>query len=96
METTTGTTTETTTLEEYKNVIRGRFNDLSDEEKTIASDAADSPVGDVIRKLFGPEMSGLFGAERTDQPAQGMPTEMAQAKSQPMGDQMQRAGLGAR
>ena len=39
-------------LEEYKNVIRGRFNELSDEEKTIASDAADSPVGDVIRKLF--------------------------------------------
>lgn len=80
-------------LEEYKNVIRGRFNELSDEEKTIASDAADSPVGDVIRKLFGPEMSGLFGAERTDQPTQDMPTEMAQ---QPMGDQMQRAGLGAR
>ena len=46
-------------LEEYKNVIRGRFNELSDEEKTV-SDAADSPVGDVIRKLFGPETSGLF------------------------------------
>jgi len=28
---------ETTTLEEYKNVIRGRFNELSDEEKTAVS-----------------------------------------------------------
>ena len=39
-------------VQELKNVIRGRFAELSDQEKTIVSDAADSPVGDVMRKLF--------------------------------------------
>ena len=74
---------ETTTLEEYKNVLRGRFNELSDEEKTIASDAADSPVGDVLTKVLGPELSDMSSDESMQQPTS-------------VPEQMQRAGLGSR
>ena len=79
------------TVEEYKKVVGQRYAALSDEEKTIAESAADSPVGDVLRKLFGPEMSGIMSAEPTQPAAQPMASQ-----PQPMTEQMQRAGLGAR
>jgi len=80
-------------LEEYMNVVRGRYNELTDEEKTIAEDASESPIGDVIRKLFGPEMSSLFGDQDEQQPMEQPMADQMQTPP-PMNDQMQSAGLG--
>ena len=81
-------------VQELKNVIRGRFAELSDQEKTIVSDAADSPIGDVMRKLFGPEMSSVFGEEEQEKPMTESQPMANQMRPPPMGDQMQGAGLG--
>tara|TARA_R100001163_G_C5062188_1_gene199185 strand:- start:504 stop:761 length:258 start_codon:yes stop_codon:yes gene_type:complete len=81
-------------LEQYINVVRGRYNELTDEEQTIVEDAADSPIGDVMRKLFGPEMSSVFGEEEQEQPmSQPQPMADQMQSPPPMGDQMQGAGL---
>jgi len=81
-------------LEEYMNVVRGRYNELTDEEKTIAEDAADSAIGDVILKLFGPEMGGIvLGDEGMEQPTEQPMADQMQTPP-PMNDQMQSAGLG--
>lgn len=81
-------------LEEYMNVVRGRYNELTDEEKTIAEDAADSPVGDVINKLFGPEMSSIvFDDQPMEQPTEQPMADQMQTPP-PMNDQMESAGLG--
>jgi hypothetical protein len=81
-------------LEQYINVVRGRYNELTDEEQTIVEDAADSPIGDVMRKLFGPEMSSVFGEEEQEKPMTESQPMANQMRPPPMGDQMQGAGLG--
>jgi len=81
-------------LEQYINVVRGRYNELTDEELTLLEDASESPMGDVIRKLFGPEMSSLFGEEEQEQPiSHPQPMANQMQSPPPMGDQMQGAGL---
>ena len=81
-------------LEEYMNVVRGRYNELTDDEKTIVEDAADSAIGDVISKLFGPEMSSIvFDDQSVEQPTEQPMADQMQTPP-PMNDQMESAGLG--
>jgi hypothetical protein len=75
-------------MEEYREIILGRFMDLPDEEKTILSNLPGTEVGNILGKLFGPELGGLIVDESIQDENQGeLPLEEAP---------MKRAGLGAR
>ena len=65
-------------LDEYKNVVRERYMALTDEEKTIAESITDSPVGDVLGKLFGPEMGDILMDDSApmDETTEAIPTDM--------------------
>ena len=78
-------------LEEYKNVMRTRYDALPDEEKTLIGELSQMPVGDVLYKVLGPELTGVAsGQEETpqEQPPQEQPP---QEQTQP-----RRMGLGSR
>ena len=67
-------------LDEYKNVVRQRYMELSDEEKTIVDDTANTPVGDILGKLFGPEMAEILADTPEEVPldetTEAIPTDM--------------------
>lgn len=73
-------------IEEYKQIVMGRFMSLSDEEKSVLGSLPGTAVGDALGKLFGPEMGDLIATDD-----EGSDTQAA-----PMASQMKRAGLGAR
>ena len=74
-------------LDEYKNVVSERYMALSDEEKTILESIPDSPVGDVLGKLFGPEMADVIGDTPEEVPLDettaAIPTDMDMATDMP-------------
>lgn len=72
-------------IQDYKQIVAGRFMDLTEDEKVILGSLPGTPVGDALGKLFGPEMGDIMGAE----PQEPQPEV-------PMQQQMQRAGLGSR
>ena len=79
-------------IEEYKQIVIDRFMSLSDEEKSVLESLPGTAVGDALGKLFGPEMGDLIVTDTEGSDMQGeLPLEAA-----PMGNQMKRAGLGAR
>lgn len=43
-------------LDEYKNVIAKRHDDLSEEEKETVRRMVGTPIGGVLSKLVGPEL----------------------------------------
>lgn len=74
-------------LDEYKNIVRERYMALTDEEKTIADSVSDSPVGDVLGKLFGPEMGDILMDDSEEAPLDettaAIPTDMDMATDMP-------------
>lgn len=55
-------------LEEYKVVMRSRFNSLSDEEKLALGKLGETPVGDLLFKVLGPELTGSTGSPQEQPP----------------------------
>jgi len=70
-------------IQEYKQVITQRVMSLSEEEKAIMDSIPGTPVGDVLTKVLGPELSDMSSDESMQQPTS-------------VPEQMQRAGLGSR
>lgn len=69
-------------LEEYKVAMRSRFNSLNDEEKMALGKLGETPVGDLLFKVLGPELTSSMGA-----PQEQPPQEQIQPR---------RMGLGSR
>lgn len=46
-------------LQEYKQVVAQRFMDLPEEEKEIMGTIQGTPVGEILGKILGPEMSDM-------------------------------------
>jgi len=69
-------------LDEYKQVVYDRYTNLSEEERGIIDTVSDTPVGEVLTKLFGPEMGEVFAEdtgmqeEPMDETTAAIPTEM--------------------
>jgi len=69
-------------LDEYKQVVYDRYTNLNEDERGLIDTLAESPVGEVLTKLFGPEMGGVFAEdtdmqeEPMDETAAAIPTEM--------------------
>lgn len=72
-------------LEEYKVAMRSRFNALEDEEKMALGKLGETPVGDLLFKVLGPELTGSMGGQEPQQ--QEQPQEQIQPR---------RMGLGSR
>jgi len=73
-------------LQEYKQLVQERYTSLPEDEKAIMNSIAGTPVGDVLDKVFGPEMNDLSVDEPMEEPSP-MPQNTEQ-------DQMQNMGLG--
>jgi hypothetical protein len=73
-------------LQEYKQLVQERYTSLPEDEKVIMNSIAGTPVGDVLDKVFGPEMNDLSVDEPIEEPSP-MPQNTEQ-------DQMQNMGLG--
>ena len=43
-------------LDEYKQVVYDRYTNLNEDERGLIDTLSDTPVGEVLTKLFGPEM----------------------------------------
>lgn len=72
-------------LEEYKVVLRSRFDALQDEEKRMIGELGTMPVGEVLFKVLGPELTGQMAGQEPQQ--QEQPQEQIQPR---------RMGLGSR
>lgn len=72
-------------LEEYKVVMRSRFNALDDEEKMALGKLGETPVGDLLFKVLGPELTSSMAGQEPQQ--QEQPQEQIQPR---------RMGLGSR
>ena len=82
-------------ISELKGRVLQRFQELTDDEQMIAQTLKDSPVGEVILKLIGPELRQVFSepedetekmlAEDKDIPdlAKDMPEEFRERPSMP-------------
>lgn len=65
-------------LREYKQVVAGRINNLSEEEQGLLASLEQMPAGQVVMKILGPE---LFGQPQEPTPAApaDLPAQMQQA-----------------
>jgi len=72
-------------MDEYKMEVVNRINELSSEEKDIIRTLPQTPIGKVLGKVLGPELGDVGEIANI-----GTPTPTV------MGQQMKRAGLGAR
>ena len=50
-------------LDEYKQVVYDRYTNLSEDERGLIDTVSDTPVGEVLTKLFGPEMGEVFAED---------------------------------
>ena len=46
-------------LREYKQLVQERYMSLPEDEKVIMDSISGTPVGNVLDKVFGPEMADL-------------------------------------
>ena len=74
-------------LDEYKQVVYDRYTNLNEDERGLIDTLADSPVGEVLTKLFGPEMGDVF-AEDTNIFAKNQFTSNVSSHSQPDGSDL--------
>lgn len=65
-------------LKEYIELVRQRYQSLSDEEKVALETIGATPAADALAKMFGPEMSDIAkGSQETSD----MPDNMSQMQS---------------
>jgi len=74
-------------LKEYKQLVQERYMSLPEDEKVIMDSIAGTPVGDVLDKVFGPEMNDLGTNTQPIEETSPMPerTEQEQMKSMGLG-----------
>lgn len=74
-------------INDLRDTVFQRFQELSDEEKGIFDTIMDSPVGTVINKLVGPELDEIFSKpmeESIDETTAAIPTEMNMPMEEPV------------
>lgn len=75
-------------LDEYKLVVKERYEVLPQEEKNLLFEVINTPVGVVLGKVLGPELGDIISSpEQTEPPVQSPLEEQQPAR---------RLGLGAR
>lgn len=76
-------------LEEYKKVVYNRYTSLDEEERDLIDTLGDTEIGNVLTKLFGPEMAEVFSGtdetqeEPVDQTSEAIPTEVDAPMEEP-------------
>jgi len=76
-------------ISELKGRVLQRFQELTDDEQMIAQTLKDSPVGEVILKLIGPELRQVF-SEPEDETEQMLSDNMPQRRERDMPQDMPR------
>jgi len=74
-------------ISELKGTVLQRFEELTEEEAGILQTMEQHPVGEVVMKLIGPELTEIFSGpteESMDETAVAIPTEMNTPMEEPV------------
>tara|TARA_R100000951_G_scaffold111513_1_gene110650 strand:+ start:1717 stop:1959 length:243 start_codon:yes stop_codon:yes gene_type:complete len=74
-------------ISELKGTVLQRFEELTEEEAGILQTMEQHPVGEVVMKLIGPELTEIFSEpteESMDETAVAIPTEMNMPMEEPV------------
>lgn len=76
-------------LKEYIELVRQRYQSLSDEEKVALETIGATPAADALAKMFGPEMSDIAkGSQETSDMSDNMSQMQSDDTQQMLNDTM--------